>query len=309
VLGNIENSFNYIWGVRKARTIGRKFSDYLSIILICPILLMVASSVTVFVSTQITQLTERLAFLGPLSSLITFCLKLLPYVALWGLFTFIYVFLPNTKVSLKAGVIAGIAAGTLYQLVQWGYLHFQIGVSKYNAVYGSFAALPLFLIWLQISWLVVLLGAEVSFAVDNEETYEFEQDCRSATPRFKRLLALRIAELLVKNFEKGNQPLSSTALAHQLDAPIRLVRELLFNLVSVQILSEVKQNGTAGEFYQPALDPDRLTVKRVLDALDRQGQDNPGMVKEADLNKIDQTVDAMNQAIESSPKNVLLRDL
>lgn len=309
VLGNIESSFNDIWGVRKGRALGRKFSDYLSIMLICPVLLMVSSSVTVFISSQVTLLTEKLALLGPLSGLISGLLNLLPYAVLWVLFTFIYMFLPNTRVSLKAGLTAGIVAGTIYQLLQWAYLFFQIGVSKYNAVYGSFAALPLFLVWLQVSWLVVLFGAEVSFAVDNEETYEFEQDCGRASPRFKRLLSLRIAEMCVKEFSSGEGPLRAAEIAQRLEAPIRLVRELLFDLVTAGVLSEVKQDGVAGEWYQPGRDLGGLTIKQVLDALDSRGRDNASMVKDSELKKIRQKVDSIDRQISASSDNVLLREL
>ncbi|PIQ83017.1 MAG: ribonuclease BN [Candidatus Omnitrophica bacterium CG11_big_fil_rev_8_21_14_0_20_64_10] len=309
VLGNIEQSFNHIWGVQRGRTIGRRLTDYLSLMLICPVLLMTASSVTVFVATHVASLTGRLSFLGPLAVLIEGLLNLLPYAVLWGLFSFLYMFLPNTRVSLKAGITAGIAAGTIYQAVQWGYLHFQIGVSKFNAIYGSFAALPLFLVWLQVSWLVVLFGAEVSFAVDNEETYEFERDCREATPRFRRLLALRLAERVVKRFEGGEPPPTARELSHRLDAPIRLVRELLNDLAAVGIVTETQHNGAADPGFLPARDPAGLTLKEVWNALDRRGRDNPEMVRAADLEQMTERMDAMDAAVRKSPANILLKEL
>ena len=166
VLSNIERSFNTIWEIKKSRTFGRKFSDYLSIMLISPILVIMSSSVTVFITTQVTLITEKIALLGIFSSLIFFILKLLPYCLVWILFTFIYILMPNTKVNFSSGFIAGVFAGTIFQLAQWAYIYFQVGVAKYNAIYGSFAALPLFLVWLQLSWLIVLLGAEISFLIN-----------------------------------------------------------------------------------------------------------------------------------------------
>ena len=174
VLGNIEKSFNDIWGIKEARSLGRRFSDYLSVMLLCPVLLIMSSGATVFLATQITLLTEKFAFLGVFAPAIFLIVKLLPFCVIWALFSFIYIFMPNTKVYFKSGLIAGIAAGTIYQVVQWIYINFQVGVSKYNAIYGSFAALPLFLVWLQLSWLIVLLGVEISFARQNVDTYEFE---------------------------------------------------------------------------------------------------------------------------------------
>jgi len=130
VLGNIENSFNGIWGIKKSRTLGRKFSDYLSIMMICPVLFIMSSSVTVLITSQVTLLIEKLAFLGPIGTIIIISLKILPYAVIWIMFTFTYMFMPNTKVNFKSGFIAGIIAGTIYQIIQWAYIAFQIGVSK-----------------------------------------------------------------------------------------------------------------------------------------------------------------------------------
>ena len=203
VLGSIERSFNTVWGVKKSRPWGRKFTDYISVLLIAPILFFLASSLMVFITSQVTFITAKFALLGFFSSLIFFLLKLLPYCIVWILFTFIYIFMPNTKVRFSSGLVGGIVAGSIYQLVQLGYISFQVGVARYNAIYGSFAALPLFLVWLQLSWLVVLFGAEICFSHQNVDTYEFEPDCLQVSVSFKKLLSLRIVHLLVKNFSAG----------------------------------------------------------------------------------------------------------
>ena len=140
VLGNIESALNDIWGIPRARTLGRKLADYLSVMMICPVLLIISSSATVLVTTQITAMVERLAFLGAAAGVIIFLIKLLPYTVIWFLFTFMYVFMPNTKVQLKSAMWGGILAGTIYQLTQFAYIKFQVGVSSYGAIYGSFAA-------------------------------------------------------------------------------------------------------------------------------------------------------------------------
>ena len=203
VLSHIEASLNDIWEIREPRTWGRKFSDYLAVMLISPMLILVSSSATVFITTQITQLTTKIKLLGMISPLIFLSFKLIPYLLIWILFTIIYVLMPNTKVNLKAGLVAGIIAGTIFQIVQWGYISFQIGTAKYNAIYGSFAALPLFLMWVQISWWVVLFGAELSFAHQNVGTYEYEPDSNKVSPAFKKVLTLQIAHLLIKNLCQG----------------------------------------------------------------------------------------------------------
>jgi len=309
VLGNIERSFNDIWGVKSGRPMVRKMTDYLSIMLICPVLLTLAGSVTVFLASQVTGLMAQLEWLGPVRNLVLPLLAVLPYSVLWLLLTFLYIFMPNTKVSWRAGLTGGIVAGTIYQLVQWGYVYFQVGMSKYNAVYGGFAALPLFLVWLQLSWLIVLFGAELSFAVDNEETYEFEPDCARASVRFKRLVGLRAAVLCVKQFERGAGPASARALARELEAPIRLIRDVLYELVQAGVLTEVQRNGPAGETYQPARATDKLTVKAVLDALETRGEDHPDMVDARALAGLRKTLETFDKQLVESPHNALLRDL
>ena len=156
------------------------------------------------------------------SFLISFFVKLPPFFFLWVLFTFIYMVMPNTGVSFRGGIFAGIIAGTVFQLVQTAYIFFQVGVSKYNAIYGSFAALPLFLIWLQLSWLVVLFGAETSFAFDNEQNYEFEPASLDSSHYFRRLVALRTTVLCVQSFSKGEKPLDAVAISKTLETPARL---------------------------------------------------------------------------------------
>jgi membrane protein len=158
VFGNIESSFNAIWQVYKPRVWFRKFSDYLTMMLIAPLLIILSTSANVFITTQISKITSEVALLGYFSPIIFFLVKLIPYVLFWFVLTLIYMVMPNTKVSFKSGFAAGVVAGTIFVFTQYLYIYFQVGVSKYNAIYGSFAALPLFLVWLQTSWLIVLLG-------------------------------------------------------------------------------------------------------------------------------------------------------
>ncbi|MFO7900768.1 MAG: YihY/virulence factor BrkB family protein, partial [Planctomycetota bacterium] len=235
VLGNIEKSFNDIWGTKKNRTLLRKFSDYLSVVLVCPVLLVLSGSATVVLSTMIKSLSERLGFLAPV---IVLLLSVLPYLIGWFVFGFIYMFVPNTRVKFKSALVAGVIAGTAFQVMQWGYVNFQVGVTRYSAVYGSFAALPLFLIWLQLSWLIVLFGAELSFAHQNAATYEFEPDCARVSRSFKLLIALRAAQVVVRNFAEGERPLMAAEVSQRIGAPIRLVNEVLLDLEQAGVLTE-----------------------------------------------------------------------
>jgi len=309
VLSNIENSFNDIWGVKTPRTIGRKFSDYLSVMLVCPFLLIMASSATVAISGQVRVIIQNLSVFKALGPVILVLLKLLPYCTIWIMFTFVFIFMPNTKVKLKSGLLAGVVAGTIFQFVQLIYINFQIGVAKYSAIYGSFAALPLFLLWLQISWLVILFGAELSFAHQNVETYEFEQDCLSASYSFKKLLSLLITHQVVKNFCKAEEAWDAEKISHELEIPIRLVRQLLFELVESEILSEVKKDNNKDVAYQPAVDVGKLSVKYVIGCLERRGNSAIPVGKTSEMDKLSECLSTFAGDIERSPANVLLRDL
>jgi len=309
VLGNIENSFNHIWGIKKGRSWGRKFSDYLSFMLISPLLLVISSSLTVFITSQITLITEKIEAISVVAPLILFLLKFLPYAVIWISFTFIYFWMPNTKVKFSSSVIAGIIAGTIFQITQWIYIAFQIGAARYGAIYGSFAALPLFLIWLQISWLIVLFGAEISFAHQNVETYEFEQDCYTASHSFKILLSLMVTHLLVRNFSRGEKPWDATQISSALDMPIRLVRQILFELAQANILTEIKNDDDPSVFYQPARDVESLTVKYVINALEQHGSADIPIVESSELDKLRQCIKTFDELVENSPDNVSLKNI
>ena len=309
ILTNIEDSFNDIWRATKARSILRKISDYLSIMLICPVLLILSSTLTVLVTSQVRLLIEKIQIFALVSPLIFFLLKLLPYAMLWTLFTFLYVFMPNTRVRFKSGLVAGIIAGTIYQLFQWGYITLQIGVANYNAVYGSFAAIPLFCIWLQTSWLIVLFGAEISFAYQNSDAYEFEKDCQTVSHSYKRLLALRVMHLIVKNFTNREEALNLKQISNKLGMPVPMAQQIVNDLTTAKLVSEIIRFDGQGTNFQPALDPDHLTLKYVIDALEKKGTENIPVAQTAELQKINDALRAFNDLILQSPQNILLKQI
>ncbi|WAC07759.1 MAG: YihY/virulence factor BrkB family protein [Thermodesulfobacteriota bacterium] len=307
VLGQIESSFNDIWGIKEQRTIGRKFGDYLSLMLICPVIIILSGSVTVFITTQVTLITEKVAILGNLRFLVFLLLKLLPYTLLWGVFTFLYIFMPNTRVRFTSGLLAGVITGTIYQVLQWVYIRFQIGIASYNAIYGSFAALPLFMAWLQLSWRVVLYGAEISFAHQNVDTYEFEPDALQASHRIKTLLSLQITHHLIRNFIRREKPLTDSDISNQLEIPIRLVNEILFDLVKCRIVSVTDTEGERG--YQPALDINTLSIQYVIDAMEQRGVNTMPFAHTPEFETLSVLLETFGKTIEKLPDNKLLKDL
>lgn len=309
VLGNIERSFNDIWGIQKQRSFARKFSDYLSIMLICPILVVVSSGLTVFVTTQVQFISQKIVLLGAFTPVISIFMKTLPFCVMWILFAFIYIFMPNTKVNFNSGIFAGIIAGTIYQVVQWAYVEFQVGVAKNNAIYGSFAAIPLFLVWLQLSWLIVLLGAEISFAHQNVDMYEFEPDCLQVKHSFKMLLSLRASQLLVKNFAKGKEPLTILEISHILEIPIRLLRQILYELTKAGIVVETVTKEVKEPGFQPAVDIDIITINYVITALENRGVDTIPVAQSKELTALSENLKAFENAIEKSSSNKRLKEI
>ncbi len=309
VLSHIERSFNDIWEIKEPRTFGRKFSDYLSTMMIGPVLIFMSGSVTVFLNTQLVTITEKVALVGLFSPFIFFILKLLPYCLIWVLFTIIYILMPNTKVNFQSGVVAGAIAGTIYVVAQWTYIYFQIGIAQYNAIYGSFAAFPLFLVWVQLSWLIVLFGAEISFASQNVDTYEFEPDCLHTSLSFRKLISLQISHLLIKKFSKGEKPLTAEHISHVLEIPIRLVRQVLYELVESGIITDTRTAEYKELAYQPARDINTLTVAFVLDALENRGADTIPVAKTSELKKLSETLQIFSDTTRKLPANKLLKDI
>jgi membrane protein len=308
VLGNIEASFNDIWHVNRPRSLARKLSDYLTIMLISPVLVILSGSATVFVTTQITVFMERLALPGGVASLITFGLKLMPYTLIWVLFTVVYMVMPNTRVRLTAALTGGVLAGTVYQLVQWGYITFQVGAARASAIYGSFAALPLFLAWLQLSWMIVLLGAEIAYAAQNANQWEQDTDVAGVSAAWRRLAALGLCREALRAFETGGAPLSAAALAERVGLPGRLAQPVLGELEEGGVLIRSLPDGDADPGYLPARDPDQLTVGFVVQALDRRGRDDIPPPTGAAAESIRQAVTALERAMASAPENRRLKD-
>ena len=309
ILGKIEESFNEIWEVKKSRTLVRKFSDYLTAMLLAPILLIISSSATVLVSSEVKVIFNKIGLLGVFSSVIFSLLNLLPYVSMWFLLAMLYLIMPNARIPLRSGILGGIAAGTVFQIVQWIYIKFQIGVASYGAIYGSFAALPLLLAWLQMSWMIVLFGAETAHAHEHYETFGFHPDYSRMSVSSKKLLMLRIFHLLTKKFSLGEKPLSANQIAYALEIPVRLVRQLLYELTNVGLVVETAK-GTKDEVaFQPGRTIENITMKYALDEYEKYGIAQIPDNQSDEAGKISMFLKDISEAIEKSPGNVRLKEI
>ncbi len=309
LLGSVEDSFNEIWEIKKGRGYIRKFTDYLSIMLLAPVLILLSGSITVLIQSQIGNAVNSVSWLPNLGVLVQILLKLTSLLLVAGLFTFLYMVLPNTKVTFKSAFTAGIVAGVLFELLEWAYLTFQIGAVRYNAIYGSFAALPLFLIWVQYSWFIVLFGAELAFANQNVDHYELENEIQGISVRYKRVISLLVANTVVKNFIEGQSPLTAAQIASQLDLPIRLARSIIFDFTETKIFSEVKTLNEKEIAYQPGISDSKLTVKYIIDALDKKGVNEIPIHLTNELDTIHRLMDDFDEVLLQNKGNVLVKDI
>jgi membrane protein len=274
-----------------------------------PVLVIISSSATVLVASQVKVIVNKIAFLGVFGKVILFLLNLLPYVSIWTLLTMLYLIMPNTKIPLRSAIVGGIFAGTIAQIVQWIYIKFQIGVASYGAIYGSFAALPLFLGMLQMSWMIVLFGAEVAYAHEHSETFGFYPDYSRISVSSRKLLMLRVFHLLTKKFSLGEKPLSAPQISRALEIPVRLVRQLLHELSDVGLVVETIKGMKSEVAFQPGRTIENITVKFALDQYEKYGITKIPDDQSEEAEKISKYLKDISETVEKSPANVRLKEI
>lgn len=309
VMVYVEESFNDIWQIKQSRPFARKVSDYFAIMFVGPLFLIMSSTATVFLTTKISNISEQLDFFQFLSPAFILLVNLIPYVLIWIVFTLVYVVMPNTKVKISSALIGAILAGTVFIFTQWAYIHFQVGVSRYNAIYGSFAALPLLLFWIRISWLIVLFGAEISFANQNVEYYEFEHEARNISFFNRKLLALYVYNLIAKRFATGDLALTPPQIAVKLEMPIKIVREILDDLQEVKLVSETLSEHHKENAYQPSSDIYKVTIRSLIERLDHKGVDALIAKESVELDELRRTLKAFSHTLADTSENRLVKDV
>jgi membrane protein len=264
VIDNVENAFNDIWSITARRTYLRKFSDYLALMTVAPLFLLLAISVTA--SLKSLTLVTWLKFQPGLGPLVVLGLRLVPYAAIWFVLTFLYMFLPNTRVKLAPAFLAGALTGTVWQLTQWFYVTFQVGVSRYNAIYGTLAQLPVMLVWIYISWVIVLFGGELTFALQNVHAYRRERKCGELHFLARVELAWGLLREVHARFASGLAPWTADGLSRVQRVPASQVRQVLEELEALGYVLPVKTKDDPA--YVPALDFSNVPVVDVLENLE-----------------------------------------
>jgi membrane protein len=309
LLDQIESSFNHIWQIKSSRSWYRKFTDYLTIMLIAPVFLILSSGITVFIGADLSDFISRSSILDFFKPIVTFLVKLAPFLLTWIALTVLMIIMPNTKVKFVPALISGIVTGTILQLLQWLYIDLQFGISRLSAIYGSFAAIPLFILWVQSSWIILLLGAELSFANQNVSRYEFESEALNVSQYQKRALILMIMNMIVRNFTAGEKPVSSENISKTLKIPVRLVNDILQDLTSCSLVSVIHENEHEERLYQPAIDINKLSVSFVLNKLDKKGSEQMIFLKGKEYNRVTTLLEKFDKLVAKSDSNILIKDL
>ena len=287
----------------------RKFTDYFSMMLIAPILIIVSGSATVFISSALRSMTDKYLILGYVGPFISFLLKLSPFVLCWFLFTLVYMVIPNTKVKFKSALIGGIIAGSIYQLTQMGYFILQLELIDVNAVYGSFAALPLLFIWLRVSWIALLLGAEISYAHQNVHKFQYDLDLAQISANDKKILSLLITHLLIKNFSKEEKPLTDNDISQHLAIPVRVIRQILYELVDCRLVSELRTANDKEFAYQPGTDIHLMTIQYVVEKIDNRFITEVKFHQTQSYKAINDSLKVFHEIVESNSSNKLLMEI
>ena len=306
LMSNVEDTFNHVWGITAKRSLQRKFTDYTALFLLLPVLMVCAAGISIFLSDAVQNVFKDHSITPMMHRL----LALMPTVISWLVFTAAYYLIPNTKVNLKGALFAGILCGTLFQGVQWLFVTGQVYVSKYNAIYGSFAFLPLVLVWMQLSWLITLAGVVLTYAWQNFDLFAYNDKVKGISQTYANNMAIAVLALAAKKFKQHEPPLTRSTLISDYDIPSLLADKLLDKLCRAGLLSTISQSSTDDDkAFQPAFDPDELTVYTAVNALADQGDSNFILKADKRLTKLLTRIDTLKKKQQDAVDDVPLLEL
>ena len=302
LIDKIEQALNAIWGVQQGRSLGRKFADYLSVVLVGPVLVFTAFGV--LASLQSQTLVQYVLEIQPFGTVLVWIAALAPFFILCSVFTFFYKLIPNTQVRLSSAAVGGVTAAILWGVAGEAFTKFVAESAKYSAIYSSFAVLILFLLWLYVGWLIVLIGAQFSYFHQYPTAYLSRLLWDQGTAAFRERLALRILLVMAQRHLKGGRPPTRSELAIELNLPTSLVDEQVEHLVDRGLLGVLnKPDGLS--LIKP---PELISVKEVLD-LTREGNSTASYVPLAPDDAIAAVLRRRDEAVEDALEGVTLRSL
>jgi len=306
ILESIDVAINDVFQIKKPRSLSSMLTDYLSTMFLIPVLLILSSGISVFLNTAVAQ-NQLLSLLSPVVNVL---MTFIPYFISWLGFTLLYILIPRTKVKIGNALLAGFIAGFAFQAFQFMYINGQIWVNRYNAIYGSFAAIPLFLLWLQLSWTIVLLGAEIAFAAQNVENFYFEKESKNVSDRYHYFISILIMNILCKRFEKGAEPMTANEIATEYQIPIRLTNSAINRLVEMHLLAQTYSlNDKDIPAFQPAIDINKLTMGHYFKTMFEYGSEDFKLDTDTQYSPHWKALTNLQESIELKGDKVLIKDL
>lgn len=306
LLGSVEDAFNGIWGIKEGRSLWRKSTDYLAMFLVLPVLMICAGGLSALFTTSMVTLLPA-SFSTPVVNVM---MDVASFVAIWLFFTAVYIMVPNTKVKFQNAFVAGVFAGTAFILLQWLFVTGQVYVSKYNAIYGSFSFLPLFLIWLQLVWVVTLAGAVVCYASQNIIRYNFNEEITCISTDYDLKFNLALLSVSVIEYVENSRVPDEEELADKYELPSRLVSIGINKLLEVGLLMKVVKDQQKEIFgFAPGVDPSTLTVGQAVRRIRKYGAE--GFIPDFDLRfkSLIGVVDAAQAKMLEDEDKTLIKDL
>lgn len=268
LMSSVETAFNKIWGITVDRPLYRKITDYTALFLFIPVFLICSAGLSIFFSEMMQRVTPV-----DVSPVVERMLKMMPVLPVWFMFTFAFWIVPHTKVRFRYALISGVIFGSLYFVLQWVFIASQMMVSSYNAIYGSFAFLPLLLFWMQLSWMLVLMGNLMTYALQNIYgfNYTHHDDIGSISQAYMDELTIMSLALIARRFQSDQAPISKQDLSGEgYNIPIVLVDSVLKRLLDTHLIYRVVVDEYT-EAYQPAFALELLTLDEVRTRLSHLG--------------------------------------
>lgn len=305
---NIEKTLNTIWHVKKYRSFFRRFVNYFSILIIIPVFFLASTSITIFINAEIVKTAQSYEIIKYLSSYALMILKIAPYALMCFLFSYLYIVTPNSRVYFKPRIIAGIFAGAIFQFWQIIYIDFQVYISSYNVIYGSFAALPLFLIWMQINFVIFLFGAEIAAQIEGEKFFKKQSDDdRFITVSLKHLTLMVVNEI-TREFIKGKGPISIEYISERLGISLLDTRVALNILEKEGIIAEIDSMTRTAEQYQLIVNPELYTVQTICDLVDAYFSKQTRSRETSSLVAVNNYYTSLDQAIKNAGADLNLKN-
>ena len=305
LIQKIEDAFNYVWNIKRPRSMARRFSDYMSVILIGPVLIFSAMGVTA--SVMSTSLMQKLEHIEPFGTIILYTGKLVPYLLVCGAFTFAYIFIPNVKVKFRSALVGGAIAGIMWETTGWLFASFVAGSTKYTAIYSGFAILILFFIWIYLSWLILLIGAVITYYHQYPQLLGVKKELIMMSNRLKERLGFVIMYLIAYNFHHNLGCWSIDRLVERLALPLPPVQDVISLLEKGGLIVET---GDDPPCYLPARDLDTIKLIDLYQVIRLSGEDTISIEERyLGISEVKEVLDRIDESVRDTLKETTIKDL